>query len=82
MYRIVTQFKNVEMVKSTLRGLGLDYTLFACKGSWRGQPENSLAIELDNITRALAIRAARSIKRLNNQEAVLLQEIPVSSRLI
>jgi hypothetical protein len=82
MYRILTEFKNVDMVKSTLLGLGLDYTLYAGDGSWRGRPESSLVIELNDITRALAVRAAKSIKRINHQEAVLLQEIPVSSRLI
>jgi hypothetical protein len=82
MYRIVTEYKNVGMVKSTLLGLRLDYTLYAGDGSWRGQPESSLVIELNDVSRALAVRAARSIKRINHQEAVLLQEIPVSSQLI
>jgi len=39
-------------------------------------------IELDNVTKALAEKAARLIKQLNSQEAVLLQEIPVVSQFI
>lgn len=82
MFRILTEEKNVEQLKATLNGLGLDFTLYRARGSWRGQEENSLAIELDNITRSLAESTARTIKSMNEQEAVLLQEIPVVSTLI
>ena len=43
---------------------------------------NSVAIELDNVPQEYAEDAARSIKSMNGQEAVLLQEIPVVSKLI
>jgi hypothetical protein len=82
MYRILTEEKNVEEVKATLTGLGLDFTLYRARGSWHGQEENSLAIELDNISRNLAESTARTIKSMNEQKAVLLQEIPVVSKLI
>jgi type II secretory pathway component PulC len=82
MYRILTEEKNVEQVKATLTGLGLDFTLFNAQGCWRGQRENSLAIELDNISLSRAEDAARIIKSMNKQEAILLQEIPVVSKLI
>ena len=39
-------------------------------------------IELDNITKDLAENAAKVIKQLNSQQAVLLQEIPVVSQFI
>ncbi len=83
MYRILTEYKNIEGVNNTLLGLGLlNYTLYFGKGSWNGHSEKSLIIELDNITKGLARRAARSIKALNKQEKVLLQEIPVTSQLV
>jgi len=82
MYRILTEEKNVEQLKTTLVGLGLDFTLFRTLGSWHGREEDSLVIELDNIPRNLAEHAARSIKLMNRQQAVLLQEIPVVSKLI
>jgi hypothetical protein len=82
MYRILTEEKNVEQVKATLTGLGLDFTLYRARGTWNGREENSLAIELDNISRNLAESTARTIKSMNKQEAVLLQEFPVTSKLI
>jgi hypothetical protein len=82
MYRILTEAKNIDQVRGTLYGLGLDYTLYTGTGSWRGQAEASLIIELNDITRDLAERAARVIKQINNQEAILLQEIPILSQLI
>lgn len=80
MYRILTESKNVDLVKNILGDLGLDYTLYAGDGSWRGQPENSLIIELDNTTKDLAEEAAKVIKRINSQDKILLQEIPVTSQ--
>ena len=82
MFRILTEEKNVDEVKATLKGLGLDFTLFRALGSWHGKEENSLAIELDNIPRHSAEHAAMSIKSMNDQDAVLLQEIPVKSKLM
>jgi hypothetical protein len=82
MYRILTEEKNVEQVKAALTGLGLDFTLYRARGSWHGQEENSLAIELDSIPRQRAEDAARIIKSINNQDAVLLQEFPAISQLI
>lgn len=82
MYRILTEEKNVEQLKATLVGLGLDFTLFNAQGSWQGMKESSIAIELDNIPRHRAEHAARIIKLMNNQDAVLLQEFPVTSQFI
>jgi hypothetical protein len=82
MYRILTENKNADQVKRTLCGLGLDFTVYYGEGAWHGQRENSLMIELDNITEQLAEKAAILIKQMNRQEAVLLQEIPVISKLL
>ena len=82
MFRIFTESKNVGLVKTSLGDLGLDYTLYSGDGSWRGQEEHSLIIELDNIPKELAEKAAKLIKRINRQEKVLLQEIPVTSHLV
>jgi len=81
-FRILTEEKNVDKIKAMLVGLGLDFTLFTGHGTWKGQEENSVAVELDNITREEAEHAARTIKRMNSQESVLLQEIPIVSDLI
>jgi hypothetical protein len=82
MYSILTESKNVDLVKTSLGDLGLDYTLYSGDGSWKGQAEHSLIIELDSITRELAEKAAKLIKKINRQEKVLLQEIPVTSQLV
>ncbi len=82
MYRILTENKNAGHVKQILRGLGLDYTVYYGDGSWRGQAENSMMIELDNASKNVAEAAAQLIKSSNFQRAVLLQKIPITSRLI
>jgi len=82
MFRILTENRNTGAIKRLLRDLGLDYTVYYCEGSWRGQAEKSMLIELDATTEQRAERVARLIKKSNLQQAVLLQEIPGKTRLI
>jgi hypothetical protein len=82
MYRIVTEDKNVEEIKAALVAFDLDFTLFRGVGSWRGKEERSVALELDRISRAMAETVALTIKRMNDQEAVLLQEFPIKTELL
>lgn len=82
MYRIVTENKNVEGIKAALVGFDLDFTLFRGTGSWRGKEEESVAVELDRISRETAEMVARTIKTMNDQEAVLLQEFPIKTELV
>lgn len=82
MYRIVTEDINVEGIKAALVGFDLDFTLFRGIGSWRGKEEQSVAVELDRISRETAEMVARAIKTLNDQEAVLLQEFPIKTELL
>jgi len=82
MYRILTEYKNVDAIRALLAGLRLDFTVYCGDGSWRGQAENSMLIELDMVSADLAEEVARLIKQTNTQESVLLQEIPTKSRLI
>ncbi len=82
MYRILTEAKNVGEVKRELIRLGLDYTVYRAEGSYQGAPERSLVIELDNVRRELVFTAAKLIKDLNTQDAVLVQEIPVVSEMV
>ena len=82
LYRILTERKNVDLVKSLLGGYGLDYTIFFGDGAWRCIPENSMAIELANLPRAVAESVSRTIKHMNGQEAILLQELPTRNILL
>jgi len=82
MFRILTENKNVDRVKKALIRLGLDFTVYYSEGAWHGLQEGSMAIDLDNISRNYAWVAALMIKKMNGQQAVLLQEIPARSDLI
>jgi hypothetical protein len=82
MYRIITEKKSVAAIKALLGKLGLDFTVYYADGSWRGNAESSLLIELDLASEDSAVRAARLIKKSNAQHAILLQEIPTKSRLM
>jgi hypothetical protein len=81
-HRILTEAKNVEGVKRLLIRLGLDYTVLLAEGSYQGAQERSLVIELVNARRELVFTAAKQIKDLNTQDAVLVQEIPVVSKMV
>jgi len=82
MYRIVTENKNVDAIKKLLGSFGLDYTMYYCEGSWRLQSESSVVIELERTSEDIAEMVAESIKETNDQESVLLQNMPVTSRLV
>ena len=82
MYRILTENKNADAVKGLLGSLGLDYTMYFGSGSWHGQAESCMLIELDSALHNKAEVAATLIKGLNSQQAVLLQYIPVTSQLV
>ncbi len=82
MFRILTENKNADAVKKLLASLDLDYTIYYCEGSWKRQSEKSMLIELGTASGVLAERVAELIKKTNVQEAVLLQEIPATNRLV
>lgn len=82
MYRILTEHKNIGAIRTILGRLGLNYTTYAAEGMWKGCSEPSLILELDDATKETAEYVAKAIKHFNQQAAVLLQEIPVLSRLI
>jgi len=82
MFRILTEDKNVKFIKDLLARRCIDYTMYHCEGSWQGSPEKSMLIELDGASRKVAEALARHIKNANIQQAVLIQEIPVKSRLV
>ena len=82
MFRILTENKNIDAIKQLLGRLGLDFTCYYGDGSWEGQLENSLLIELDRTSEDVAEEVARIIKQTNVQKIVLLQEIPVRSRYV
>ncbi len=84
LFRIVTEDRNragiVNLLDSFLQG----YTLIDARGVWNGEPEDSLIIEwlTTSNNRYIVDQIARQIKISNDQQAVLVQEIDVRSRLI
>lgn len=82
MYRICTEDKNREQVQAILDEFVDGYALFPGVGSWKGQRELSLTIDLVDTSRDTAHAIARQIKELNAQEAVLVLEIPETSTFV
>lgn len=77
LYRILTERKNVDLVESWLVAHGFDHTIFPGSGAWHGAREDSMAIDLATATKEEAVFAGLSIKDMNEQEAIIVQEIPV-----
>ncbi len=82
MYRICTEDKNREQVHAILDEFVDGYALFPGVGSWKGQRELSLTIDLVYAERWVVYAIAQRIKDLNNQEAVLVLEIPETSTFV
>lgn len=82
MFRILTEAINVQEVLQELIRLGLDYTAKMAEGAYMGVQEKSLEIEFENARKELVLEAARQIKLMNKQEAVLVQEIPTISEMV
>lgn len=72
MYRILTEDKNRESILAILDSHVDGYTVTPVLGAWRGQRENSLAIDIVGIQQFQAEFLAKEIKRKNAQESVLI----------
>jgi hypothetical protein len=82
LYRILTERSNLEQVECWLIAHGFDYTIFTGNGAWRGARENSMAIELATVTKEEATSVALSIKEMNGQEEIIVQELPILTMFI
>jgi hypothetical protein len=58
------------------------FTLLPGIGYWQGQPENTVTIEITTPDRAKIDLLARRLAQALNQDAVLVEEIPTTARLI
>jgi len=76
MLRILTENFNKEGIEAELLSRGIDYTMYEAHGSWKGKTEPSLVIEIDCYGRSIVFDAAEGIRKLNNQQAVFVQEVP------
>lgn len=84
-YTIHTEYKNIKKVKQILDSLCgfVGYTLTKCEGRWKGKSEKSLKIEIihkDNLE-VLIRSIVGAVKKLNNQEAVLVTTEPLTGEI-
>lgn len=76
LYRIFTEDKNQDELEKLVTKHFDGFTVVKGSGFWRAQKENSLIIEIVTDDTDAKINAlAGDIKRLNGQEAVLVQKI-------
>lgn len=83
MYRILTEDKNRSSIYELLDACGFDgCTIVPATGFWKGQQEQSIAIEIetDDITRIREF--ADDIKFVNKQESVLIQHIVTDAEFV
>jgi len=84
-YRILTEDKNRKLVQDEVSRHFSGYTVYTGIGVWQGGTEKNLTIEIDTLgddNRLAVYRIAEYIKKVNGQEAVLIQEIESKSKLI
>lgn len=86
LYRIFTENENYGEIVDLIRRYFNDFTTLTAVGYWHGKSELSLIIEIcepDHIHVGYKIgELAKAIKELNNQDAVLVQEIECKVNLI
>ena len=82
MYRICTEDINRGAIQAILDSRVDGYSLFSGIGCWKGQRENSLAIDLIDVPREIVEKIAQVIKLENQQESVLILEVPVTATFI
>jgi hypothetical protein len=76
MYRILTDDVNRNGIFAILDRYVDGYTVTPSIGAWKGQRENSLAIDLVDVPRGTVENIARVIRWENQQESVLILELP------
>jgi hypothetical protein len=85
LYRIYTEDVNRDEVRRIIDAHLSLYTLITAEGIWDGKTENSLIIEYisdDSFAYQLVVTVAKFIKKLNNQDAVLVTFTPIESELV
>jgi hypothetical protein len=82
MFRIYTEDRNRWKVKAILNRLFGSYTLLYGIGAWKGRNEHSMIIELDGVSRVKVRQAACEIKKVNSQDAVMVQEIAAETQFV
>ena len=82
MYRILTEDVNRESIYAILDSHVDGYTVSTAIGSWKGQRENSLAIDFVGVGYATVEKIAKVIRWENQQESVPIVDFPSSHTFI
>lgn len=82
MFRILTEDKNRSGILSILDSYVDGYTVTPVIGSWKGQRENSLAIDLVGVDAETVRKIATVIKWENTQESVLVLDLTAQSTFV
>ena len=82
LYRIYTEDKH-DGVAESLAALSFDaLTIIRTEGYWKGQSEDSMIIEVLTDCATTVRLVAEKIRRVNDQEAVLITCHPVDSLMV
>ena len=85
LYRILTEDKNRAGITDIVRQYFCGFTKYAAQGVYTGITEPALIIEIDSLdcTAFDKVRLiAAEIKKLNDQECVLVQKIDCKSEFV
>lgn len=83
LYRIFTEDKNKHQIEAIVNKYYPGFTLYKGEGFWRLQKEKSLIIEIITEEHETKInKIAKEIKKVNKQEAVLVQKIKNNQWLV
>lgn len=88
LYRIFTENRQYNQIKKLVCVFFDGSTIIKAEGVWQGESEHSLIIEIDNSLFSRQCDAERikqlcyAIKKLNQQDKILVQKIESESKLI
>jgi hypothetical protein len=82
LYRIFTERKNLDGIEKILNQHFKGYTHYKATGFWEGMKEPSIVIEIQGASKKEVSAASKAIKKLNKQQAVLVQEFNLKGTLV
>ena len=82
MYWICTEDKNRAEIVAILNRHFDAYTLIEGHGAWKGLPEPSLTISIVDADPTIVQEVALEIKAWNDQESVMILDIPCTTTFV
>lgn len=84
LYRLFTENKNYDQIKKLVCDYFDSFTIIKAEGLWQGESEHSLTIEIEggNYDMSRISNLCYVIKKLNQQDKILVQRIESDSKLV